>query len=184
MKTPNHYQTLGIPVLASQAEIDQAYRRLARRFHPDLQPLEQQEWAEEQMKRLNQAYEVLDDPDTRTRYDITVGLRLNVPPYKKRFQKSSSPHFSETWFVQTPSSNIFARMTSARWRRRTAFARLVIEILVAAFLLVGAYFLFIEWDYGFEGSLIGDMCASQIICAGIWFFVLMSTLLKMIPPRS
>jgi curved DNA-binding protein CbpA len=184
METPNHYQVLEIPVVASQEQVARAYRQLARRFHPDLQPPERREWAEEQMKRLNEAYEVLHDPDARARYDATAGLRLDAPPLRKRPRKSPGSRFAEAWFVQYPSSNIFARMTSARWRRRTAFARLLIEILVVAFLLVGAYFLFIEWDYWVAGSLLTEVCASQVICAGIWFLVLTFALLKMIPPRS
>ena len=82
IETLNHYKTLGISIGASQEEIDRAYRRLARRFHHDLHPSEQREWAEEQMKRLNEAYEVLDDPKARLLYGaVTRGI---APDYARR----------------------------------------------------------------------------------------------------
>lgn len=58
----HYYRMLGVPAGAPQQEIAQAYRKLARQFHPDLHPPERRQWTEEQMKRLNEAYEVLNDP--------------------------------------------------------------------------------------------------------------------------
>lgn len=62
----NHYQTLQVSPRATQAEIKQSYRRLAKLFHPD----SQQETANhEQIVRLNAAYEILSDPQRREFYD-------------------------------------------------------------------------------------------------------------------
>ena len=64
--TTNHYQTLELKPTATQSEIKQAYRRLAKRFHPD----SQQETANhERIIRINAAYEVLSDPQRRKSYD-------------------------------------------------------------------------------------------------------------------
>ncbi|MFF2303351.1 DnaJ C-terminal domain-containing protein [Streptomyces sp. NPDC058128] len=60
------YEVLGVPRTASQDEIQQAYRRLARRHHPDVN---KDPGAEERFKDLNEAYSVLSDPKTRARYD-------------------------------------------------------------------------------------------------------------------
>ncbi len=66
MATSDHYKTLNIKPTASQAEIKQAYRRLAKLFHPD----SNSETANhENIARVNAAYEVLGDPDSRRSYD-------------------------------------------------------------------------------------------------------------------
>ena len=63
----NYYDILGIPKTASEKEVRQAYRRLARRYHPDLNPDDPE--AAEQFKRITEAYEVLSDPEKREKYD-------------------------------------------------------------------------------------------------------------------
>jgi curved DNA-binding protein len=60
------YEVLGVPRTAGAAEIQQAFRTLARRYHPDVN---HDPAAEERFKEINEAYGVLSDPDTRARYD-------------------------------------------------------------------------------------------------------------------
>ncbi|AZM59118.1 MULTISPECIES: DnaJ C-terminal domain-containing protein [unclassified Streptomyces] len=60
------YEVLGVSRTASQDEIQQAYRKLARKYHPDVNT---DPGAEERFKDLNEAYSVLSDPKTRARYD-------------------------------------------------------------------------------------------------------------------
>jgi curved DNA-binding protein len=60
------YRVLGVPRNASQEEIQQAYRRLARTYHPDVN---HDPGAEERFKDVSEAYDVLSDPETRRRYD-------------------------------------------------------------------------------------------------------------------
>ena len=61
------YQTLGVKKDASQAEIQKAYRRLAKKLHPDLNPGNKQ--AEEQFKEVSAAYDLLGDAQKRARFD-------------------------------------------------------------------------------------------------------------------
>ena len=63
----DHYRTLGIGRDASDRDVKAAFRRLARRYHPDLNPGD--EAAEGRFKEINEAYEVLADPESRGRYD-------------------------------------------------------------------------------------------------------------------
>ena len=60
------YEVLGVPRTASQAEIQRAYRKLARKHHPDVSKAPD---SEETFKQVSEAYDVLSDPDTRKKYD-------------------------------------------------------------------------------------------------------------------
>ncbi len=65
----DYYEILGIPRDASAKDIKAAYRKLARKWHPDLHTGKKKEEAEEKLKRFNEAYEVLKDSEKRAKYD-------------------------------------------------------------------------------------------------------------------
>ena len=67
MAGKDYYQILGVSRSASEKEIKQAYRRLARKHHPDLNPGDKS--AEAKFKAINAAYEVLSNPEKRKKYD-------------------------------------------------------------------------------------------------------------------
>lgn len=67
VKFKDYYHILGVPRTAAEAEIKRAYRKLARKHHPDLNPGDKT--AEEKFKEVNEAYTVLSDHEKRQRYD-------------------------------------------------------------------------------------------------------------------
>src|SRR3954462_3233054 len=67
VKFKDYYEVLGVPRTATEDDIRKEYRSLARKYHPDVNPGDKS--AEEKFKDINEAYEVLSDPDKRKRYD-------------------------------------------------------------------------------------------------------------------
>ncbi len=77
----NHYDVLGVPTSASPAEVRRAYVRLARQHHPDVHsaggPLSL-EYAEQRMREINMAWEVLRDDRQRLSYNRSIGVHAGA----------------------------------------------------------------------------------------------------------
>ena len=68
----DYYEVLGVAKTATAEEIRKAFRKLARQHHPDVSKEKDKKKAEEKFKEINEAYEVLSDPEKRKKYD-TLG---------------------------------------------------------------------------------------------------------------
>ncbi len=87
MEFQDYYKILGLSRTASQEEIQKAYRKLARKYHPDVNKSQE---AEEKFKAINEAHEVLKDPKKRSKYDTLgsnwqAGQDFRPPPGWENF---------------------------------------------------------------------------------------------------
>jgi molecular chaperone DnaJ len=87
MSEVNHYNTLNVSPQATAAEIKQAYRRLAKIFHPDSQS---QTADSDKIIEVNAAYEVLSDPIRRRCYDKQLSSSQSQPEYHNRQQRAAN----------------------------------------------------------------------------------------------
>ncbi len=92
MEFKDYYSTLGVAKSASDKEIKQAFRKLARKFHPDVNPGDKA--AEARFKEINEAHEVLSDPDKRKKYDE---LGANWRQYENAPAGAAGAPFGGQW---------------------------------------------------------------------------------------
>ena len=111
--TSNPYAVLGIPRDASDRQVQRAYRRLAKQYHPDLHPDAQ---TSPQMRRINEAWEILSNPGSRARYDAE-----SERPMSTSFDHWSAPG------RRSPSAGSLPQAWNTAWtspsRAGTAAAR-------------------------------------------------------------
>ncbi len=124
MGEASHYHTLNVDPSATQAEIKQAYRQLAKRFHPDTQTTHANHDA---IARINAAYEVLGDPQQRRSYD----QRLNHPHRTTRQQRTADAQQQYRHYRQQVQTGQEADAELERWLKQvyTPVNRLIQQIL-------------------------------------------------------
>jgi molecular chaperone DnaJ len=102
MAGKDYYSLLGVSRLATDKDIKAAYRRLARQYHPDVNPGNKS--AEDRFKQINEAYEVLSDPDKRKKYDQYGEGWQDAD----RFADAARPQGGGSWnFTQQPGGQNF-----------------------------------------------------------------------------
>lgn len=106
----DYYQKLGVEKSATQSEIKKAFRKLARKFHPDVNKDDPK--AEDKFKEINEAYEVLGNPDKRTKYD-TLGSNWNDPAASHAQRRGQSPSGEDFQFTGTGFSDFFEQYFSS-----------------------------------------------------------------------
>ncbi|MGI6492308.1 MAG: DnaJ C-terminal domain-containing protein [Pelotomaculum sp.] len=99
----DYYEILGVSRTATDKEIKSAYRKLARKWHPDLHTGKDKETAEEKIKLINEAYEVLSDKEKREKYDRLganwrAGDDFQPPPGAEGFHFYTDGNFGSSGF--------------------------------------------------------------------------------------
>jgi curved DNA-binding protein len=141
MEYKDYYDILGIKRDASQDEVKQAYRRLARKYHPDIS---KEAGAEAKFKDVGEAYEVLKDPEKRTAYDKfgsdwKTGQDFKAPPnWDAGFEFSGAGYtgadtggfsdFFEQLFGHTKFSGAGQRTATFRMQGENQHAKIVIRL--------------------------------------------------------
>lgn len=109
----DYYATLGVPRTASDQDIKKSFRKLAREFHPDV--AKDKKTAEEKFKEINEAYEVLSDPDKRKKYDQygstwKEGGGYQPPPDWQGARSAGGAQSQEFHFGGTGFSDFFEQL--------------------------------------------------------------------------
>lgn len=125
------YEVLECAPSATPEEIRSAFRRLSKRYHPDLNG--GAEWAEKRFKEINKAYQLLSDPDLREAYDLSLGIEQWTGAGTSRPSQQKQPDF------RTPKDSAPQRPQARQ--RPPFFGFLLLFALTAVFLLA-------RWWYG------------------------------------
>ena len=128
----DYYKVLGVVKTATEAEIKKAFRKLARKYHPDLNPNDKE--AEQKFKELNEANEVLSNAENRKKYDQygehwkEGEAYANAQQQQQQYQRSRQSrksggfeNYADAGEYSEFFENIFGGRTSGRQSRQTAF---------------------------------------------------------------
>lgn len=167
MSLPDYYAILGVAFGVSRDGLARAYRLKARECHPDLHPVGRKDWADAQMKLLNEAYRTLGDEASRAEYDRR---------YRRTFVERSHTG------VYHSSTKPGARKYNSRIAARTIIAY-SLDAVALLYLAIGAYLFFVVWQPLFEEY--GSMFTHPYhwLFFVMWFVLLGRMLFRVIPFR-
>src|SRR5579864_8713343 len=111
MAQQDYYQTLGVGREAAEDEIRKAYRKLARKHHPDLNPGDKA--SEDRFKKVQEAYDILSDPKKKQMYDQYGFYSENGMPGGGQGQPGQNPYSPNMGFGGFDFSDVFSRAGGA-----------------------------------------------------------------------
>jgi DnaJ-class molecular chaperone len=107
MEFRDYYKILGVDRNATTEEIKAAYRKLARKYHPDVNPGDKE--AEKKFKEINEAYQVLSDPEKRKKYDA-LGADFERGVSEAELRRAGSATFSKAFSASVRAASTFRRL--------------------------------------------------------------------------
>lgn len=151
----DYYEVLGIPRNATQEEIKKAYRRLARKYHPDFN---KDPDAQEKFKEINEAYQVLSDPEKRKLYDQYGHSAFSAQPGGEAYQEvifQNMGDLFEELFKGFGFEDIFEK--ASRGRRREAKRPIKGEDIY--------YTVELTLEEAYRGTVISIPLVREVVCA-------------------
>jgi len=125
----DYYQILGISPRATQLEIKRSFRKLAVLYHPDKNNSAD---SEDRFKEINRAYEVLNDPEKRAQYDISLAFpgrqTVGAPGHRDPAYRRRPPSYHQRQSEQTTKELMIEYLPKFRW---ACWAGLVLGLFVA-----------------------------------------------------
>ncbi len=118
MNGKDYYSILGVSKTATQNEIKKAYRKLARKYHPDLNPGDKT--AEQKFKEIQEAYDILSDPKKRAQYDQFGSVGDFGSTGYSRANTGGFEGFDFSDFGETSFSDIFENIFNIGTKRKTS----------------------------------------------------------------
>lgn len=105
MSNKTLYELLEVSENASPEVVEKAYKILVKKYHPDLQPPNAKKQAEEKMKEINDAYEILGDTDKRKKYDEELALEREKIRQQQEMKKANSSNNSKQTYATNYTKN-------------------------------------------------------------------------------
>ncbi len=131
----NYYQILGLSEMATLLEIKSSYKKLAKAYHPDINP---SPTAEEKFKLISRAYSVLSNHDLRRQYDVKLAqMRLNAKRASIRAQENRRNSYRNPYQNYTYRPPVYNPSSNKDMERKATFYAFGIVALVAIILLSG-----------------------------------------------
>lgn len=121
MEFIDYYKTLGVAKNASSDEIKKAYRKLARKLHPDLNPNDKE--AHKKFQQINEANEVLSDPEKRKKYDQYGKDWQHAEQFEQARQSQRQSETADEWFSGTHAEGDFSDFFESLFGGRSTGSR-------------------------------------------------------------
>ncbi|MDO5556421.1 MAG: DnaJ domain-containing protein [Clostridia bacterium] len=166
----NYYEILEVSENASAEIIEKAYKTLAKKYHPDIQPKDKVFWAESKFKEISEAYYILSNEKSRKNYDIKIGLNnisepqavnLNNEPqintseidneYQKNNKKNKPKKESHSYvkkYINSIANTIYNETQKPQDERSRDIKALILTLIIISILI------FIFWKVPFLNNLI------------------------------
>ena len=142
----NYYEILEINKNASNEIIEKAYRTLVKKYHPDGWPQHQSYWAEDKLKEITEAYQVLSNENLRQEYDTRIGInnsnedminKLKIKKKSKEYTKKESAAVSYLRKYGLGIKSIIKNeINKPKEERSRDFKAFILTIIIIAILLV------------------------------------------------
>ena len=151
----NYYEILEITENASYEIIETSYKILSKKYNPNSWPSQQSFWAEDRLKEVTEAYQILSNPELRKDYDIKLGINNEIDKNEvnnmKKNNNSNEEQNKESYFKRystTIKSLIKEQSNESPEERSRDFKALILTIIIISILI------FVFWKVPFLHNLI------------------------------